>query len=102
MQVSASPRLAFLVQETHEQVNTFTYQKEDRPAANRRRVGTSPGLARSVSRYRCLDSEAERVRSEPSRGHPPAGRARAEGEGHEGVDLNMRLTGVHAHSRLGN
>jgi hypothetical protein len=84
-EVGASPRLAFPVQETHEQVNTFTYQKENRPAANGRRVGTSPGFARSVSRYRCLDSEAEGARSHSPRGHPPPGRDRAEGEKRESI-----------------
>jgi len=77
--VSASPRLAFLVHDIHEQSNN-TYAKISGQTIDRRLIGSSARFARAIFGYRCMDHEAKRAGAHPSRSHPPPGRARAEGE----------------------
>ena len=55
-------------------------RKKDRPTFHGRRVCAFAGFAGSVRGYRCMDFKTERARPHPPRSHPPAGRARAEGE----------------------
>src|SRR5450631_262624 len=66
----ASPRLAFLVHEIHDQIN-ITYQKIARAAGDRRGVGSPSGLARAIGGDRCLDWQAKGARLIAPGSHPP-------------------------------
>lgn len=71
---------AFLVHDIHEQINN-AYAKIKGQTLNRRRVGSFARAAGSVGRHRWVDQKPKRARTNPARGHPPADRSGAEGEG---------------------
>jgi hypothetical protein len=80
-EVSASPRLAFLISVRHGQVNSFQYQKEEahRAAACWRNSSARSDPASGNAADRQLGVKPRQV-SYPSRSHPPPGRDWAEGE----------------------
>ena len=76
----SSHRPAFLVHDIHAEIN-IEYAKIARPPVYRRGIGPLTSVAGSIRRNRRLDGKAKRGESHSPRSDPPAGRARAEGEG---------------------
>jgi hypothetical protein len=82
-EVTASPRLAFVITLIHEQVNWCYHKKEARAAGHHRQrdLDRRPLAGRPALDLGLVDSEAERTGAVPPGSHSPPGGARAQGEG---------------------